>query len=262
MRQILAVAQNTFLEAIRDRILYGFLFFAISLILFSLVIGQLSINEEVRATIDIGMGGISLFAVLMAIFLSISLFHKEIERRTLYTILARPISRTTYLLGKYLGLCLTLSVEIVLMSLVWLAVLKIQGAAIPAGILPAMILIVVETFLVIAMALFFTSFSSPFLSGLFAFGLFAAGRGADLLLQLAKKSEMNALAPLLKGANMIIPNFYLFYPSGKMVEGSWATVHGQFISTGYLFSTIGYGMVYIALFLTISTVLINRRDFI
>ena len=262
MGRMLAVAGNTFLEAIRDRILYGFLFFAISLILFSLVVGQLSINEEVRATIDIGMGGISLFAVLMAIFLSISLFQKEIEKRTLYTILSRPISRTTYLLGKYLGLSLTLLVEIVLMGLVWMGVLAVQGAAIPAGVLPAMVLIFVETLLVIAMTLFFTSFTSPFLSGLFSFGIFAAGRGADLLLELAKKPEMSVLAPVLKGFNSVIPNFYLFYPSGKMVEGSWASVHGQFISTGYLFSTIGYGVIYIALFLTLSTLLLNRRDFI
>lgn len=259
---MIAVARNTFLEAIRDRVLYGFLFFAVSLILFSVIIGQLSINEEVRAVIDIGMGGISLFAVLMAIFLSISLFHKEIDKRTLYTILARPVSRSVFLVGKFLGLCLTMVVQIVLMSLVWFGVLAVQGATIPAGIAPALLLITVETVLIIAMALFFTSFSSPFLSGLFTFGVFAAGRGADLLMELAKRESMAALAPLLKGAGLIIPNFYLFYPSGKMIEGSFATVHAQFIDSGYLFSTIGYGLMFAAFFLSVATLLLNRRDFI
>ena len=150
MGKIVAVAKNTFLEAIRDRILYGFLFFAVSLILFSMVLGQLSFNEEVRAIIDIGMAGISLFSVLMAIFLGITMLHKEIEKRTLYTILSRPISRTAYMVGKFFGLVATLFVQIALMTAVWIAVLKIHGAALPAGIIPAFILICFETMVVIS----------------------------------------------------------------------------------------------------------------
>jgi ABC-type transport system involved in multi-copper enzyme maturation permease subunit len=262
MRKIFAVAQNTFREAIRDRILYGFLFFAVSLILFSLVIGRLSFNEEVRVCIDIGMAGISLFSVLMAIFLGITLLHKEIEKRTLYTILSRPVSRASYLLGKFLGLSAVLLVQICLMTAVWIAVLKIQGASVPPGIFAASALIFFETMLVISAALFFTSFSSPFLSGLFTFGLFAAGRGADLIAQLANKDSMSASAPLLKAAGKIIPNFYLFYPSGKMVEGSWATVHAQFVSSGYLASTVAYAVAYTTVFLAAAVLLLYRRDLI
>ncbi len=262
MKKILAVAKNTFREAIRDRILYGFLFFAIALILFSLVIGQLSFNEELRVSIDIGMAGISLFSVLMAVFLGITLLHKEIEKRTLYTILSRPISRPAYLLGKYIGLSATMLVQILLMMAVWILVLKAQGANLPIGILPALLLIFFETLLVTAAALFFTSFSSPFLSGLFTIGLFAAGRSADLLLELAKHKSMVAMAPVLNAVSTALPNFYLFYPSGKMVEGTWATVHAQFISSGYLFSTMAYSMVYSAVFLLFAAVLLSSRDLI
>ena len=262
MKKILAVAHNTFREAIRDRILYGFLFFATALILFSLVIGSLSFNEEMRVTIDIGMAGISLFSVLMAIFLGITLLHKEIEKRTLYTVLSRPISRAAYLVGKFLGLAAVMAVQILLMTAVWLIVLKIQSARIPAGIVPALVLIFFETLLVISAALFFTSFSSPFLSGLFTFGLFAAGRGADLLVQLAAKDGMERLAPLLKGISRVLPNFYLFYPSGKMVEGTWASVHAQFVSSGYLISTVAYGAAYTLVFLLLATALLYRRDLI
>jgi ABC-type transport system involved in multi-copper enzyme maturation permease subunit len=262
MTKILAVAKNTFLEAIRDRILYGFLFFAAALIVFSLVVGKLSFNEEVRASVDIGMAGISLFSVLMSIFLGVSLLHKEIEKRTLYTILSRPISRAAYLIGKFLGLCAVMLVQILLMSAVWGVVLNIQGASISAGMVAALILIFFETVLVISAALCFTSFSSPFLSGLFTFGLFAAGRGADLVAELANRESMASIAPLLKGAALVIPNFYLFYPSGKMVEGTWATVHAQFVSSGYLFSTIGYGVLYTSFFLVTAVLLLYRRDLI
>jgi Cu-processing system permease protein len=262
MGKILAVARNTFLEAIRDRILYGFLFFAVCLILFSLVLGQLSVNEEARAVIDVGMAGVSFFAVLMAIFLGISLLHKEIEKRTLYTVLSRPISRSAYLVGKFFGLSGTMLVQIALMTLVWILVLKIQGAPLPAGMLVAMILISVETILVISMALFFTSFSSPFLSGLFCLGFFVAGRNTDLIMQLASGKRAGGLSPALEMVGSVIPNFLLFYPSGKMVEGSFATIHGQFISTGYLFSAIGYAGLYSAFFLLLAMVLLHRRDFI
>ena len=262
MKKTMAVAKNTFKEAIRDRVLYGFLFFAICLILFSLVLGQLSFNEEVRAVVDIGMACISLFATLMAIFLGITLLHKEIEKRTLYTILARPVSRTSYMIGKFLGLAATLYVQILLMTVVWIIVLKIQDARLPAGILPAIILICCETTIIISVALFFTSFSSPLLSGLFSLGIFAAGRGANLVAELAEKESAAFLSPLLKGASTVLPNLYLFYPSGKMIDGTWATVHAQFISSGYLISTVAYGVCYLTVFLLLAIVLINRREFV
>ncbi len=262
MIRIFAIAKNTFLEAIRDRILYGFLFFAIMLILFSLVLGQLSLNEEIRATIDVGLAGISLFSVLMAIFLGITLLHKEIEKRTLYTVLSKPISRGTYLLGKFLGLVATLAVQIILMVAVWLIVLKIQGANPSGGMFAAIVLILCETILIIAMALFFTSFSSPFLSGLFCLGIFVAGRNADLISKLGERKSMAWMAEFLDGVSTVLPNLYLFFPSGKMVEGSWATVHGQFVQTGYFISAIGYGFCYAGAFVVLSILLLNRRDLI
>lgn len=262
MGVVFAIAKNTFREAIRDRILYGFLFFAICLILFSLVLGQLSFNEEVRAAIDVGMAGVSFFAVLMAIFLGITLLHKEIEKRTLYTILSKPISRGTYLIGKFFGLAGTILVQVLLMVLVWIAVLGVLGAPPTAGMFVSVLLILAEALFVIALALFFTSFSSPFLSGLFCMGIFAAGRNAELIGKLAENKSMTWMAPFLEGVVAVLPNFYLFYPSGKMVEGSWATVHGQFVTSGYLFSALGYSVLCTSALLIVSIALLNRRDLI
>jgi ABC-type transport system involved in multi-copper enzyme maturation permease subunit len=262
VQKILAIARNTFREAIRDRILYGFLFFAVVLILFSLVLGQLSIGEQVRVTVDVGLSGISFFAVLMSIFVGISLLHKEIEKRTIYPVLSKPVSRASYLVGKFLGLAATMAAQIALMSLVFFGVLALQGGAPRSGLFAAVLLTVVETLLVISMALFFTSFSRPFLSGLFCLGIFAAGRNADLISELADVESLAWLAPVLDGATAILPNLYLFYPSGKLVEGSWATVQEQFVSSGYLASATGYGLAYTAAFLLLSIVLLGRRDFI
>ena len=262
MSKIYAIAKNTFREAIRDRILYGFLFFAVCLILFSLIIGQLSLHEEIRATIDIGLAGVSFFSALMAIFLGITLLHKEIEKRTLYTVLAKSISRPAYLVGKFLGLVFTITVLIGLMAIIWIGVLYLQNGTPSGALFVALLLILCETVVVISMALFFTSFSSPFLSGLFCLGIFVAGRNADLIGELAKRDSMAWMAPFLNGVSTVLPNFYLFYPSGKMVEGAWATAHSQFVASGYVVSAVGYGLAYTAGFLLLSIVLLRRRDFI
>jgi ABC-type transport system involved in multi-copper enzyme maturation permease subunit len=262
LMQLAAIMKNTYREAIRDRILYGFLFFAIALILFSLVLGRLSFNQQIRCTTDVGLAGISLFSVLIAIFLGITLLHKEIEKRTIFPVLAKPVSRSIYVVGKFLGLAATTAVQLGLMLTVFLPLLLFQGATLTAGLFIAIALIYMETLLIIAMALFFTSFSSPFLSGLFCLGLFVAGRNAQLLSELASRREFAWLAPFLDGVTAILPNLYLFYPSGKMVEQSWASVLGQFVSSGYAAYTVGYGLAYTALLLALSVVLLGRRDFV
>ena len=262
MNKMLAIALNTFREAIRERILYGFLFFAVVLILFTIVLGKLSIGDEIRPTVDIGLAGISFFSALMAIFLGITLLHKEIERRTIYPVLSKPISRASYLIGKFLGLCGTMYTQIVLMTLIWLVVLRFQGAEIGMGVVLAVVLIALETTVVVAMALLFTSFSRPFLSGIFCIGIFAAGRNAELIGQLAGHKGMSGFAPVLESVMAIVPNFYLFYPSGKLVDGAWMSVHSQFISSGYIVNAAGYGLAYTLGLLLISVAILSRRDFI
>jgi ABC-type transport system involved in multi-copper enzyme maturation permease subunit len=262
MKKILAIAHNTFREAIRDKILYGFLFFAVCIILFSLVLGQLSLGQQLRTTIDIGLFGISLFSVLIAIFIGINLLDKEIQKRTIYPVLSKPVSRPVYLLGKFFGIAGVLLVQMLLMLTVFFPLVLFQGGHITFGLITAVILIYVEVLVMISMALFFTSFSSPFLSGIFCLGLFIAGRNANLIAELSRQEKLEAFAPLFKGVSTVLPNLYLFYPSGKIVEGAFATVHAQFISNGYLFSTLAYGSVVCAAFLTASIIVLSRRDFL
>ena len=148
------------------------------------------------------------------------------------------------------------------MAIVWIGVLYLQKGAPSGALFVALLLILCETVVVISMALFFTSFSSPFLSGLFCLGIFVAGRNADLISQLGQQASMAWMAPFLDGVSAVLPNFYLFFPSGKMVEGAWATAHSQFVSSGYVVSAVGYGLAYTGGFLLLSIALLRRRDFI
>jgi Cu-processing system permease protein len=128
MFRMLAVASNTFREAVRDRVLHGVLGLALALLVFTLALAELSLDQEKRIVLDLGMASISLFSVIMAVFLGSSLLYKEIERKTLYVILPKPIRRHEFMLGKYFGIVLTVAVFVAIMGAVQLGVAALQFA--------------------------------------------------------------------------------------------------------------------------------------
>jgi ABC-type transport system involved in multi-copper enzyme maturation permease subunit len=262
MAAVLAVLLNTFRETIRDKILYGMAFFALVLILITMVLGEWSLDEQVRVTTDLGLAGISLFSILLAIVLGVSLMHKEIDRKTLYPVLSKPVSRWQFLLGKYLGMCLTLAVQLAALSVVFFVVLLIQGGTPIWPLFAALILIYLEVMVVTAVAMLFASFSTPFVSGVLTLGTFLVGRNLDTLELFLRSREVEVLPGLLRLATVVFPNLYLFYPSGRAIENQWVSVHGIFVSGGYLLSTGGYAAAYIGVCLAAAVVLFARRDLV
>src|SRR5215216_1827898 len=158
--QLWTIARNTFRENLRDKILYNLLFFAVFLIGISIVLADLSIMEHHRIVTDIGLASINVVGVIIAIFVGIGLVSKEIERRTAFVILAKPISRARFIVGKYLGLVLTLGINVGIMLLVFLATLLIYHAPVHVGLFQALLLIFIELALITAVALFFSTFTS------------------------------------------------------------------------------------------------------
>ena len=131
MHRIIAVAVNTFREAVRDRVLYGLVGIATAVLVFTLVLAELSLDQQRRIVLDVGLASISLFSVLVAIFLGSSLLYKEIERKTLYVILPKPIRRFEFLLGKYFGIALTALVFVAIQGAVQLCVSTVQAGGQP-----------------------------------------------------------------------------------------------------------------------------------
>ena len=253
MKKILAIAYNTYREAIRDRILYGFLFFAISIILFSLVLGKLSINQQIRTTIDVGLAGISLFSVLIAIFIGINLLYQELDRKTLHTILVRPIARFQFVLGKYFGMILVLVLMTLVMGAVLLGLLHLNDAPPDGPLLTAILLSFCELTVVVAVAVFFSAFSSPFLSGAFTFGIFVLGRLKGELLDVLPTLGLGLLGDLLELLARLLPNLYHF-------EVASYAIYGNQLTATYVLSTMLYGICYTALVLALACVLFGRRD--
>ena len=253
MLKIVAVALNTFRESIRVRVFYSLLAFAMLLLAFSLVLANLTIGNEIKIIMDFGLAAISLFGVLIAIFVGISLVYKEMEKRTIYVILANPISRHQFVLGKYLGLSLTLLVEVVVMSACLLALCYLKQQQIPWELFKAIVPIWLELQLILAVALFFSTFVSPFLSGLCTLAVFVIGHLTLDFKQLVVSLDNPALK---KTADVL----YYTFPNLEALNFKARVVHGIDIPWTEFFFSLGYAASYTLMTLAFALYIFNKRD--
>jgi ABC-type transport system involved in multi-copper enzyme maturation permease subunit len=259
---ILTIGLNTFREAIRNKILYSLLFFAVLVIVGSLAFGALSVHEEVRLTTDLGLAGMSLFSILIAIFVGVNLVYKELERKTIYSLIPKPIHRYQFVVGKFLGMVLTLAVQVLIMGVVLQVVLLLQDASLTSALYKMIALIFLEVIVITAVAVFFSSFSTPFLSGLFTLGVFLIGRSVPDLRRISRKLKSPGLALLLEGVARVLPNLRLFYATGADAGGQHVTVHGVFPDWAYVGTATGYALLYVTITLMLASLFFSRRDFI
>jgi ABC-type transport system involved in multi-copper enzyme maturation permease subunit len=262
MRRIWALALNTFRDAIRHRVLYGILAVVFAVNLFAIVLGEMSLHQEARVARDLGLGGVSLFGSVTAIFLGVSLLYTEIKKRTIHTIVTKPLERYEFVLGKYLGMVVTLSCLLLLFSAVMLLLLKMQDVGVTTVLLKALVLAFLEVLVVAAIAVFFSSFSSPFLSGIFSFGLFYLGRVTPDLRAVLETADSAVVKGACETALYVVPDLHLFSVSGGTVDGNHVSVHGDFVSWGYMAMASGYALLYIGILMGLSILIFSRRDFV
>ena len=255
--RIAAIARNAFREAVRDRVLYNLVLFVLILTGASIFIGELSGGQERKVIVDLGLSAMLLFGVFIAIFVGVGLVYKEIERRTIYAVFSKPVGRGEFLVGKYLGLCLTLLVNVLVMGVgVSLALLYVSRGWDPLipTIWPAVLLIYLELMLLTAIALLFSSFSSPALSALLTFFVFIIGHfSADL------KSLAVSLGST--GARWLFTGLYYLLPNLANYSFITPAAHGRTPSAGFVFATALYALVYIVVILAAATLVFNRRNF-
>ena len=267
MRVIGHVAVNVFKESVRDKVLYSIIAFAILLIASSLLIGNLTAGQDIKIIKDLGLASISIFGLLIAIFIGIGLVWKEVEKRSIYTLLPKPMRRQDFLLGKYCGLVLTLVINISIMTAAFYVVLAFMKQFEPANIsvtaaapatdpamLKAVVLIVLELMLVTAIAVFFSTFSSPFLSALLTAGLWVAGHFNADLRNFGAVVRSPTLAHVTRAIYYVLPNFAAFDIKSQVV-------HAQAVPVSYLGVTFAYGLAYIVFVLTGAAMIFSRRDF-
>lgn len=254
MRSILVIALNTFRENLRDKILYNLLFFALLLIGASVLLGELTIAEQKKVVTDMGLAAINLVGIMIAVFVGIGLVTKEIERRTVYTIMARPISRVQFVLGKYLGLIVTLLVNLLVMLAVFLFTLLMNHSPIHLSLLQAVELIFVELLLVTALALFFSTFSSSTLSAIMTLAFYVIGHLTTDLKGIAEKTKSDALKTVMTGLYYLCPNLEMLNVKGQAAVG-------KAVSISYQATATLYGLLYTVLLLTAACAVFQKRDF-
>jgi Cu-processing system permease protein len=267
MKVIGLIALNVFRESVRDKVLYNLVLFAVLLIGASYLLGQLTAGQDIKIIKDLGLAATSIFGLFIAVFIGIGLVWKEVERRSIYSLLAKPITRVDFILGKYAGLVLTLLVNVAVMAAALYAVLGAMAWLSPPAVVaaldappldPRMLvaigLIFVQLALVTALALFFSTFSSPILSAVFTLGLYIVGQfNADL-----KHFEQVVESPVAVWMARIL---YYLLPNLAPFDIKALVVHGQPVSAGYVAITLAYGVIYIGFVLSAAMLVFARRDF-
>jgi ABC-type transport system involved in multi-copper enzyme maturation permease subunit len=261
------IAVSVFRESIRDRVPYNLVIFAVLLIASSFLLGQLTAGQDVKIIKDLGLAATAVFGLFIAIFIGIGLVSKEVERKSIYALLSKPISRPQFIVGKYAGLVLTLAVNIAIMTVALYVVLTYMtltesvtyrsawdAPGTDPMLLKAVFLIFVELMLITAVALFFSTFSTPMLSAALTFGIYVAGHFNADLRNFEKVVDSQAAVWLARGAYHLLPDLSAF-------DVKTAVVHGLPVPAGYVAITTAYGLTYIAALLLVSTVIFSRRDF-
>ena len=255
--RIRAIARNTFREAVRDRVLYNLVLFVLLLTAAAIFIGELSGGQERKIIVDLGLSAMLLFGVFIAIFVGVGLVYKEIERRTIYAIFSKPVGRGEFIVGKYLGLCLTLLVNVIVMAAgVSLALVYVSRGWDPliAKIWPAVLLIYVELMILTGVALLFSSFSSPALSALLTFFVFIIGHfSADL------KSLAGSMGSA--SARWLFTALYYLLPNLSNYSFITPAAHGHSPEPGFVLAAIAYAVIYITVILAAATLVFSRRNF-
>jgi len=250
-----AIAGITFKEAKRDRILYLLFFFAAVAILASRVLAILTVGDRVKIIKDVGLASISIFGVLMAVLIGTSLVYKEIDKKTIFTLLSKPLHRAEFILGKFFGLVLTLFVMILGMSFIFLGIVYVHTFRIEWPMLLAIAYTFLELVLITAVAILFSSFSTPILSSLFSLAFYLIGHltwGLKLL-----------MAKLRPGTGRTVARvFYAFLPDLENFNFRTEVVHGLSIPGSLHVYAVVYGICYTAFILGLAILIFRRRDFI
>lgn len=255
MNAVKVIAINTFREIIRDRILYGILVFALLLIGLSLALGQLSFAEQSRISANFGFTGIHLSAAILAIFIGSSLVAREIEKRTIMTLLVRPVSRTQFIVGKFFGLVMVLTALIAGLSLVLLMVVSFLELKVELNFLVAIVGIWFEALLLLSLSLFFGSFARPTMTVVFTGSMFLIGHWVDSLKFFVDKSESTGFKLLGKTISKVFPNL-------EVLNWRSAPVYELSIPASTATPALMYASAWIIFLLALTSLIFRRRDFV
>lgn len=251
---IKAIALNTFKEAVRNKIFYLLVFFGVFFALSSQLVSLLTIGDKVKVLKDVGLASIHFFSVLVAIFTGINLVYKEIDKKTIFNILSKPISRSNFILGKFLGLAYTLLVALIAMAVIFFVFLIISTGEFDSGVALYFMLLYFELLIITALSLLFSSFTTPILSSIFTVTLVLIGQ----VLWTFNEFKVRLVKPIIK---IIVYLFYYILPNLDKFNIKNAVVMNVKLGSGLILSSVLYAVIYIAALLILTIVIFQKREF-
>jgi ABC-type transport system involved in multi-copper enzyme maturation permease subunit len=257
LTRIRAIALNTFRETVRDRILYNLVLFVLILVAASVFVSELSISTEAKFIADLGMSSTLVFGTIIAIFIGVGLVYKEMEKRTIYNLLSKPVHRHEFIIGKYLGLSLTLLLNSGLMTLGTILALTYVNRGfthLQLAIIPAALLIFLELEVVVAVALLFSSFTTPLLATLFSIATFIIGHFSSDLRLAASLSKSMVIKAILGALYYLLPNLANF---GYITQASY----GRVVPVNAALGAVAYAVIYTSVLLASASMIFQARNF-
>jgi ABC-type transport system involved in multi-copper enzyme maturation permease subunit len=254
VRGVVAIARNTVREAVRQRMVLVLALFGVGLVAASQVLSPLALGEGRKVVTDFGLAGSSLLATLLVVVLGSSLLHKELERRTIYAVMAKPIRRSEFLLGKFCGLWITAAALVAGMTAIVLALVTVAYGDTPWLVLGSLAPTVLELGVITAIVVFYSSFTTPALTAFFTAATIVVGNFADDLLYFATQGASSWLAAVTEGIYWMVPHFAVFHARGSVV-------HGIAIAPERLAFAAAYGLLYLLALLVVAGAVFERREF-
>lgn len=249
------IAHNVFREALRDRIMYVLVFFALLFIGSTWFLSQLSLHEEQKIIYDLGLASISLFSLIITIFLGSSMLHKEIDKGTIHIILTKPISRSAFIVGKWLGLTITVCLLSILMAGAFCVLVLAHGDPLPVGTAIALYGVLMEIALVTALSIFFSAFTSPLIATVATIIITMIGHMMGAIRALALLPEAGTgLITVTKIMGLLVPNLDMLALHDQIA-------HGIAFSAGQLGWLAAYSISYTSILLLLACVLFSKKDF-
>lgn len=253
--RIMTIAKNAFLEVVRDRVLYTIILYAALLLVAGRLLPEVAAATETKILPDIGLAAMQVLGVLLAIVVGTGLINKEIQNKTIFVLVAKPVSRTEFILGKHIGLSGVLAIMVGLMSLIYAAIMTFYRVSIvPSELLIHSLFLVLQLSLVTAIALFFGVFTSSLLAMLMTFGLYLMGISSRSMVTFSKLSQ----DPMLE---KIAGWFYTLLPDFNRLDLKNQVVYHLIPNQLALGTSIGYGLLYIVVVLIFTTLVFSRREF-
>lgn len=254
---MLVIATNVFREVIRDRVLYLVGLFAVVLIAAAILLPQVAANTENKIILDFGLAAISLLGLIITVFVGTGLINKEIDKRTVFVLIAKPISPVEFIVGKHLGLSAVLAVLVSAMTLIYLGVLTVRQVPYPlGGITLAASYLFLELSLITAVAIMFGVFTSSLLATLLTFAVYLMGHFSRDLVALGKLAENPGIERVTETLYLALPDLERLNLKNEAIYGI-----GLLPSPLELLTDAAYGVIYMALLLAIAVFIFSRREF-